>query len=199
MVIGLVFVYAILSLVTSSLTELVGGWLNLRGKNLRDAIRGMLDGTGGDDALTKKFFDHPLIAAMMQGKKLPSYLPADKFAQVTIALLDESSGAPESLVDLRKALDGSPNQHLAKALGAVSAKAEATIEDVQKQLEAWFDQTMARASGWFQRRITWFLLVFGFLASGAVGVERLDYLKGVCVDGDGGQEAEHKQEIGRAS
>lgn len=59
-VLGLAFVYILLSLVCSSINELLAGFLKLRAKDLDNAIRNLLC----DDDLAQEVLRHPLIRAM---------------------------------------------------------------------------------------------------------------------------------------
>ena len=59
-VLGLSFVYLLLSLLCSSINELLAGFLKLRAKDLEKAIRNLLC----DDDLATEVLNHPLIKAM---------------------------------------------------------------------------------------------------------------------------------------
>ncbi|HEX8693619.1 MAG TPA: hypothetical protein VF746_14445 [Longimicrobium sp.] len=112
-VIGLMFVYLLLSLLATALNEYVAALLNLRGKELARGLGRLLDDIDDDDAvkkaldgigagagaaaatLTEQFYNHRLIRPLatrrgwlFRGKntpRLPSYIPARTFA---MALLD---------------------------------------------------------------------------------------------------------------
>ena len=83
--IGLIFVYMALSLVCSSLKEMISQFTKLRGKTLKEGISRMLS----DDTLYTSFYEHPLIKSMSQKSRQkiqpPSYIPSKTFA---ITLLD---------------------------------------------------------------------------------------------------------------
>jgi hypothetical protein len=113
-VIGLMFVYLLLSLLATALNEYVSAVMNLRGKELarglgrllddldeKDALKKAFDGVGPKktevtDFLTERFYNHRLIRplatrrgllfrAFSKEPRLPSYIPARTFA---MALLD---------------------------------------------------------------------------------------------------------------
>src|SRR5262249_10550292 len=97
--IGLIFIYLLLSLVTSAIKEGIESWLKMRAMDLEKGIRELLHDSKGD-GFAKKFFDHPLICSLykgdykpgatkglsiLKGTTLPSYIPARTFA---LALMD---------------------------------------------------------------------------------------------------------------
>ncbi len=66
-VIGLVFMYLLLSLICSALAELAEAWLRYRARDLEQGIRTMLEDPTGS-GLAKRFYDHPLINCLYLGK-----------------------------------------------------------------------------------------------------------------------------------
>lgn len=113
-VIGLMFVYLLLSLLATAINEYISALMNLRGKELarglgrllddvdeKEALKKAFDGVGASvtsraDELTKQLYNHPLIRPLATRRgllfrrfskepRLPSYIPARTFAQ---ALLD---------------------------------------------------------------------------------------------------------------
>jgi hypothetical protein len=99
-VIGLVFVYLLLSLICTAAQEVIEGWLKKRAKDLETGIRALLHNPKGE-GLAKHVYEHPLIFGLYSGNyapttwkeffrsggrtNLPSYIPGSNFA---VALLD---------------------------------------------------------------------------------------------------------------
>lgn len=130
--IGLALVYLLLALIVTALTEWLSSLMRFRSRNLRVAVRQMLDGPDGT-ANTERFFAHPRIIALSEGTRRPSYIPSQAFAEVV-----------KDLADSAKA--DSPRMPL---LGSDVSPTVAQIEDR-------FLDTMNRASGWYKRKaITW--------------------------------------------
>jgi hypothetical protein len=115
--VGLVFVYLLASLIVSTVTELLAGWLGWRADKLLDGIRNLMNSPGAED-WARKLYEHPLIKGMSPlptkvfaiGKfKLaplapgPSYIPARTFSAALLGLLQNSQPAIEHVV---KALQG---------------------------------------------------------------------------------------------
>ncbi|HEX6371538.1 MAG TPA: hypothetical protein VF006_21645 [Longimicrobium sp.] len=134
-VIGLMFVYLLLSLLATAVNEYISAVMNLRGKELArglgrllddvdetEALRKAFDGVGAKatstaDKLTEQFYNHPLIRplatrrgwmfrAFSKEPRLPSYIPARTFAQALLDVLGVQ-GKDANLATLQQAA-GSP-------------------------------------------------------------------------------------------
>jgi hypothetical protein len=97
---GMVFVYLLLSLMSSAANELIELWLKNRATDLERGLRELLNDPNGD-GLVQKIYNHPLISGLFAGQyesaavsmqkrmmgrvTLPSYIPARTFA---LALMD---------------------------------------------------------------------------------------------------------------
>src|SRR4051794_9827461 len=93
--IGLSFLYLLLGLICSTVTEMIAGWRKTRARFLDKGIDRLL---GADDQLKAKLYQHPLIRSLASSDDAicPSYIPAAKFAT---ALLDIVTGADKPLSD----------------------------------------------------------------------------------------------------
>jgi hypothetical protein len=180
--IALSFVFFLLSLVASALTEAWAWARNLRAKNLREGLEGML----GDKELVKKIFEHPLVrtelvrdeatktAAIatrqptLKKERGPSYIAPHNFV---MAFKDEVTAGNAS-VDTQLTALGLSHEKL--AAGAADQK------QTDETLEKWFEDAMDRVNGWYKRHaqvvtlIIAAIVAFGMNASALRIVERLD-------------------------
>jgi len=84
--IGISFVFMLLSVISSAVTEAISGILSLRSVTLRRGIERLLK----DRTLTDKVYAHPLIDGLTKDNDSdPSYIPSDLFAR---ALIDAVTG-----------------------------------------------------------------------------------------------------------
>jgi len=182
--IGLVFLFCFMSLVTSSLNELIESMLKHRAKNLYKGIQELFrkdDGTV-DTASIEKFYKHPLIASLYPGDydpakphNLPSYIPKDSFA---LALLGGvlKPGEEFNAANVRAALtapNGAADNHVKKMALLALDTAENKLDTAQKTLEGWFDGNMERVAGWYKRRTGWWLFALGLAASILLNVDAI--------------------------
>lgn len=92
-VIGMIFIFLLLSLVCSAVNEIIEAWLNKRADFLEKGIKELLNDKNGT-GLVKELYNHPLVSGLFRGTYadgdanktlLPSYIPARNFA---LALMD---------------------------------------------------------------------------------------------------------------
>ncbi len=95
-VLGLVFVWLVLSLGIVGIQEWLAARFRWRAHLLELTIRNIL----GDDALADQFYNHPLIRSLysgQHGERKPSYLPASHFAQALFDVVIQA-GSEASLL-----------------------------------------------------------------------------------------------------
>jgi hypothetical protein len=191
--IGLVLVYLLLSLVCSTIQEAFAAWLNWRGSMLRRAIQRLL---ADDKTLADKLYAHPLVDALKNDEREPSYIPNRTFAEALVGVLSGVEGAPrvrtaeERLKALLGALESGPNAssklppalqraltnlfEMAKdKLGAEAADAAKMLDAFKHEIDAWFERTMNRASGWYRRKSQFWQFVLATLTVAATNADTL--------------------------
>ncbi|MCZ6786757.1 MAG: lipase family protein [Planctomycetota bacterium] len=148
--IGLTLVYLVLSLVCSSMGEAIAIWRQKRSRNLRAGVRRLLEDSA---ALTDRFYAHRRIANLMDGDRLPSYIPAHVFADVLLDLiLCEGSNRPPPLPELVRAKIASfPEQDLSRTLLDFYDRRRGDLDAVRQDVQQWFNDAMDRVSGWYRR------------------------------------------------
>jgi len=153
--IGLLFVWIMLSLAVMYFNELVAARFNWRSKMLEATIRNMLS----DAALADQLYNHPLIRSLYSGadgSNKPSYIPASQFSQALLDIVtnagSDASLIQESTYRLRWELQklGSKNRKLAeKQINIILALTRRTLvseaspqvqENALKEIRAAFIQ-----------------------------------------------------------
>lgn len=170
---GLIFVYLLVSLMVTALTEMFAGFLKWRAKNLWAGIRNILD-TGKAREWVDKLYSHPLIQSLSEpGKEdetapkgnrpphsAPSYIPSRTFAVTLLEILKEPGQTQEPLQDTIAKL---PNGKLRGTLLALLSESRGDVEELKKNVEIWFNNSMDRVSGWYKRRTQlWNLMIAAF-------------------------------------
>lgn len=178
--IGLVFLYTLLSLVTTSVTEGCANLLSARSRALERWLVNMLDDTReGDGRRGREIVDemlaHPLIRGLRPHQTrvralAPDHIPAPTFCAVLLETLGPPSSPgskiprrPRSIAELEQrivALDErSPLRRL--LLNLITPATD--LREAEQIIEAWFDSSMERLRGWYARRSQ--LAAFGFAAA----------------------------------
>jgi hypothetical protein len=188
-VIGLSFIYFLLSLFCSWVNEALASGLNKRGKFLFDGLREMLQ----DPAKITSFVKHPLIESLDKVRQssgltraqvdadpthavrlevFPSYLPPKTVATVLLDIVAPAGGA-NRFADARRQIDSLADPKLKKALQAIADRADNDIEALRKGVEDWYSNTMDRVSGWYKSHSQHWLMVFGLLLAVSLNVDTL--------------------------
>jgi hypothetical protein len=192
-VIGLTFVYFVLSLICSAVTESIASLNGWRAAKLELGIQNLLSGsdtvTKEGEALAKKVYDHPLVQALARpktGKKAgkkppwPSYIPSRTFISALMdigaaASLGEKAAAEAAVVDVdvQKAIAAIPSPKVQEALLALYRDSKGDLESFRRHAEQWFDDSMQRVSGWYRRHVAIVLWVVGALVVVFLNVDTL--------------------------
>ena len=183
--IGLIFFFLLLSIITTTLQELIASWLNLRGRNLVWALNELVK----KDATRDKFFEQPQIYPLFVGNadgngivqrikdvlaipftlrlshpggkrptRMPSYLDASSFAKGIMGAV----GNPPQNPPPKIAIDGAAPVLIATLAAKANPPGDA---EIQAELEALYNATVSRASGWYKRQADWMALLIGLITA----------------------------------
>lgn len=165
-VIGLLFLYFVLSVICTAGNELVASLINLRGIKLRAAITRLLTVKVQDDKdkgklkvayakpelLANKVLGHPLLATLYTRSwwtpKFPSYIPSKTFALALHECLEASAGSPENIAHEARVskMRDDPLKHLGivQIYEVFKEQAGDSTRKLQERLETVFDEAMDR-------------------------------------------------------
>ena len=183
--IGLVFLYLLLGLVCTILTELASSVLGLRAKTFSKGLDEIL---GGQSSALKAAFDATGImktARRMSGKHGPSYLAPENFTAAIVETAKSTgafAGRIDKVADLIECLDALPDSDLKKSLIAVVDSADDKVEDAKKRIGTWFDSMMDRASGNFNRDVKRRTAVYAVLITIAFNADSLTVANALWTD-----------------
>jgi hypothetical protein len=168
--VALSFVFFLLSVIATKITEGLARLVNLRSTNLENGIKGMV----GDDGIADQVLNHPLVlsdtkpASGFRGKykkwkRKPSYLSPDLFALAFLDVVSRQEGISgdsakpvESVTQL--AQSDRVNSNLGVQLESIVAEASTSPVRLRMGIEKWFDDSMQRVSGWYTRVARWITL-----------------------------------------
>lgn len=162
-VIGLIFVLLLLSLLATTMMELVASAFSLRGKNLEKALRNMLASTDVDNQLVEAFKENALYRQLSYkyGKKRysPSYLSDRSFQSILMDTILKGEGFEQ----LEDQLETLPDADLKDVLKQFLRESENDMEAFKGKVHVWYNDVMDRASGWYKRYTQKILVGMGFV------------------------------------
>ncbi|MBI5305319.1 MAG: hypothetical protein HY868_24520 [Chloroflexi bacterium] len=158
--IGLIFVYFLLSTISSKINDLIAGWMQWRAKDLAVGIRTLL----ADPQLTTKVLSHPLVQGLTgkEGKAL-TYIPANTFALAFFDAIAPAANEPTGLDKVRASAMQMPDSSVRQAVISIVDAANGNMVQARNQVETWFNSAMDRVSLVYRQRIQ-VLTVFVALA-----------------------------------
>jgi hypothetical protein len=184
--VGIIFVWVVLSVITSQVQEWIASIFVWRASMLEDTVVNML----GDPGLTEKIYNHPLIKGLWtnNGKRKPGGIPQDKFALV---LFEAVTNADQTTAEIKDTflrlkqnvenLKASENHELQKfaisldtLLIGVQYKAEdatQAVTEARMRVESWFNDSMERLGGAYKRRTQIIAIVVGIAIAATLNVD----------------------------
>lgn len=171
--IGLIFFYVLLSLVCSSIQEIIASIFGLRSRNLEKGIKNLI---GREYA--RSVYKHPLIKGLRKPGTLPSYIKPETFtaALLEVVAKDKTGKNVSELTtcQLRDAIKEMESANPARDLLLSLVKTgENTVDGIQQRLSAWFDDGMDRISGWYKRQVKYFLLAIAMVVTVGVNADSI--------------------------
>ena len=181
LVVGLSFLFAVLGIVTSAVTEAALTILKVRSAHLNEWLlqwvaqlqRGGSAAGGAVAPVTlQTLLKHPLLASQNRGGDQASYLQPGQLATALLQTIGMPFGAACLGQDLKTAEAGLrahiaalPSDGLKQALGALLNNAvgkakdgTALVASLHAETEAWIDSSMNRVEGWTRRHAKKFSL-----------------------------------------
>lgn len=200
--IGLIFVYLLLALICTTVSELLAGLFNRRSRNLFTGIRGLLeeetvrldDPKAPNDpkgkVLVDLFYAHPLIKALHgrqiwgEGRSKPSYIPSRTFALALLDIIEPASpNRSRNIEDVRAAIKALPaDSDIRRTLLILLDEAKADLGKLQDGIELWFNNAMDRASGWYKRQTQVIVFVIAVVVTSVANADTIQIAKTLAND-----------------
>ncbi|MCD4653400.1 hypothetical protein K8T06_05650 [bacterium] len=182
-IIGMIFIYGILSLACTAANELlINGLGNLRARILNKGIINLLRSDESSELL-EQFYKHPLIRSLHKPNKKPSYIPNKYFA---ISVLDQYIDIDDqNRVVLRDqtTIDKLPESIQTMIKGFIK-RTNGGFEDLLAETEEWFVNATDRMEGWYKRRLKVFGIIIAAIVTIGVNANSLDLMKHLYLNPD---------------
>lgn len=193
---GLILVYLLLSLIASSLREVIETRMKMRATNLEIGIRSLLQESEERYPLTAELYRHPLIFGLYRGdyapgsRDLPSYIPSDLFAGALMDMvargpLEPGHPTPRGPLDAATVRRGAAelgNPRVARVIEAALDAAGDDLAGAQEAIEAWFNAGMDRVAGWYRRNTQKIVFAIGVVVAVGLNVDTLALMQHLARD-----------------
>lgn len=205
-IIGIVFIYFILSLICSAIMEFIAMLLSLRPRTRKQWIEHVLGKN-----LAEELYSHSLIYSLGNKGSLtnriekndktygfPSYIPANVFALALISTICERfCNLPTNHKSrcnshrfmnclLEGKLDGGcMDKHelgTLKILKLFASEADGDTRKFVKSIEDWFNDAMDRVSGWYKRMTQMGIFAIAFIIAVAFNIDSIQIVGAIYKD-----------------
>jgi hypothetical protein len=191
-----------LSLIASTVNEIIFSFFNMRGKELLRGLKTLLDDDNAT-GLVKRLYNHGQIFGLFEGDfdpkkpgKLPSYIPAQNFVMAFLDIVPDAAhlspagnvqkDVPAMVSALRTAalkLAGDPTtEKVGKPLVSMIDAAGNDPVKLEKSIEDWYNSAMDRVSGWYKYRTQWALFAIGLVIAVALNANSIAIVKQLSID-----------------
>lgn len=186
-VIGLAFLFFLLSVIASALNEAIAGMWRLRARDLEKGISNLITGSTSPSesgkALVEKLYASTLINGYGKDKHKPSYISSRSFRNAVLGLtgLLEATSKPSDdplqveaiRTEVQQKIEAISDENLKRALTAIWLSAYRDATEFRAGVERWFDRGMERVSGWYKRRAQVILFVIGVALAGLLNASAI--------------------------
>ena len=173
LVIGLIFIYFLIGLICSTIQELIAQLLDLRSENLEKWLKD----TFRENQFGEKFLNHRLIDGLTAQGRHASYIPAKVFSGVMLDLVNQKKGT-YSLESLKDSIGESdlPDDFKRKLFQTIS-ESKNGLDDLRKEIEGWFNDSMERISGTYKKKTQKILVFISFAVVTLLNVDTIQIIQ----------------------
>ena len=202
LVVGIIFIYFLLSIVSSSALEIVLTVFKLRAKVLEDWLKTIFDKKyvqpdGVETTLGQAIMNHCSVTALSGQDNAPSYIDAKNFAAALLEKITFDPANPQSIAsNIDEIIDAIKKStflstelqrvfltyaiEARETYRALSVKTGSAIDLFRQKVENWFDTSMDRVGGTlktrYSRRITLVLAIMTAVFLNADSINIAKYL-----------------------
>ncbi|WP_343634769.1 hypothetical protein [Fluviicola sp.] len=203
---SLVFIYAVLSILVSILTEAWSYYSKTRGTFLKDSIYKLLK-----DPLNKDygylFYNHVTIDGLKSARdKQTQYISSRMFAEVLVDIISQQAvhnrkinvvtsedgpkkyqleevPLPETMIQrFQLGVSQMNTSQFSDLMQSFLDKSGTDYDKLKTHIEQWYNDYMDRVSGWYKTKQRTKFRVFGFLVAISLNVDSLHLLKVLSLD-----------------
>lgn len=198
LVLGMIFIYFLLSVISNAIIELFMTASRARAKVLEEWLRSVFEGKSQvANNMANNIMNHPAVAALSKDNQSPSYIKASNFVTALIDGIHKSTGVAAQAGMALQSIETSiaANTTLTPELksmlllyiteardayNAMTTKTQSEIELFRQKIENWYDSSMERLTGTikkkYARTFTFWVALYVTLGMNADSISICKYL-----------------------
>jgi hypothetical protein len=171
----LAFTYFIGGLIISAINEALSGAFRQRPRHLQEGLENLFFDPTWKKYITTEFLASPFIESLLRKKEqFPAYIPAKNFAQAVIhhCKIDRKHMDAASVLAAVDAASCLP-QKMKDVIRGFIDEGQVSIRQLEKSLEAFYENAMQRVSGWYTRFTRRVVFVLSFVMAASLNIDTL--------------------------
>lgn len=185
-VIGVMFVYLLLSFIVTAVQELIDSTFKLRAAQLARGLQKLLGSKDNKD----EFLQHPLIKGMSptnllfrSGNRNPSYIPPRSFVLTLLDMIAKADPTKlRTVQDIQDGIKNLKNADLKSALTLLLHDAQMDLAKFEKNVEIWFNDQMDRVTGWYKRKVQLIIVIVALVISVFMNADSLVIIRNISTN-----------------
>lgn len=185
LVIGLIFIYLIFSIASSTIWEIVVSTTNLKSKMLIKWIYNQFSELTSNNGKEKKseIIEHPLIKGLsIKTGKIPNYISSPIFTDVLIDLIvnkdakgDNNTPVIVDINSLKSCLENTNvlNPGLKRIFLQYISEASGNLQKVKDKIGRWYDETQERLIGSYKKNLQIWIFVIASILVAATNADTI--------------------------
>jgi hypothetical protein len=172
--ISLIFIYLLVALMVTGVTEFVFTFRRTKSKLLKRAIQNLFYDNHWKD-MSAKIIDSPFIQVLKRNAdEFPAFIPPKIFVS---AILDLITDGKPTIDVINAYLDKDKDSEFPHWLRMELAQSDQNIEILKKNLELLFDNAMDRVTGWYTRNAKLWSLSVALVICAGMNIDSIDIIK----------------------
>lgn len=191
LIIGLFFIYFILSVICTSLVEIFAQWKNLRANSLNDWIKDTFNTPEGGD-LGNKIINHGLVDGLTKKGRIASFIPSGIFSSSLFDIIYQKYASSKKGLDNNSSFDSSSlrqailesNGFIPEDLKRYMLQAIDECKDtddeitcLKKKIESWYENAMDRLTGTYKKRVRYITIVVATIVTVTINADTIAITK----------------------
>ena len=176
-ILGMMFTFMVLSLLGTTVNELISSWRGWRGFFLEEGLKRLLKFEDNPNVY-KKFTDNEFYKQLRQHKaplrvsRAPEWLSSKNFVSILVNTLKKSETA---VVKVDEMINDLPtDSKLRKVLEQFRSEGYEDVETFKGRLQNWFDDVMDHSSAWYKRHLQMVTIFVGLSVAAVINADTFE-------------------------
>ncbi len=138
---ALLLVFLVMAAIVSLIQQFVVEGFRMRARNLRRSIFKLLSDSTYKDEIAKRFYRHPMTAALSGGRAEVTYMEPDTFITALASAVQPNWSSGDAILALPASVAALKDGELKQRLQLILPPPGATRDEIAAAVRAWFDSS----------------------------------------------------------